>query len=81
MVCYSHFETNAMFDDGANNEGVADVTCKPVEWQYPTVDLGPEAMFFTSDTTGEQFEIWAVSLINIRNPRQISELRLFHCLL
>ena len=61
LVCYSHYETNANFPEGANNEGRADVTCRPVEWQYPQLDLGPEAMFFTSDTTGESFEVWAVS--------------------
>jgi len=59
LVCYSHYDTNAAFPEGASNEGAADVTCRPVDWQYPTFDLGPEAMFFTSDTTGEQFEIWA----------------------
>ena len=63
MVCYSHYDTNAAFPEGASNEGAADVTCRPADWQYPEHDLGPEAMFFTSDTTGEQFEIWAVSIM------------------
>ena len=40
----------------------ATVTCRPVEWQYPEKDLGPEAMFFHSDS-GEEFEIWAVGVL------------------
>ena len=66
LVCYSHYETNANFPEGANNEGRADVTCRPIDWPYPELDLGPEAMFFTSDTTGESFEVWAVSIYYLR---------------
>ena len=60
LVCYSHYESDANFPEGASNEAPATVTCRPVEWKYPEVDLGPEAMFFHPDS-GEEFEIWAVS--------------------
>ena len=63
LVCYGHFDTNAAFPDGASNEGVADVTCRPIEWQYPEQDLGPEAMFFTEEN-GNEFQVWAVSNLN-----------------
>merc|ERR1712179_566702 len=46
LVCYSHYESDATFPDGASNEAPAKVTCRPVEWKYPEQDLGPEAMFF-----------------------------------
>merc|ERR1712055_359008 len=49
LVCYSHYESDANFPEGASNEAPAHVTCRPVEWKYPEVDLGPEAMFFHPD--------------------------------
>lgn len=64
LVCYSHYESDADFPEGASNEAPAKVTCRPVEWKYPEVDLGPEAMFFHPDS-GEDFEIWAVRDLNI----------------
>merc|ERR1711997_301513 len=58
LVCYSHYESDATFPDGASNEAPAKVTCRPVEWKYPEQDLGPEAMFFHPEN-GEDFEVWA----------------------
>lgn len=43
------------------------MTCRPVEWGGV---LSPEAMFFTDDNTGEEFQIWAVSTIISRYSRQ-----------
>ena len=59
LVCYSHFETTADFPEGAANAGRADVTCRPVVWEYAT-GLGPEAMTF-QPVTGDPFDIFAVS--------------------
>ena len=60
MTCYSHYESDADFPPGASNEAPANVVCRPVEWKYPQVDLGPEAMFFIGDSPEAEFEIWAV---------------------
>merc|ERR1712126_466553 len=57
LKCYSHYESDATFPEGASNAAPAKVTCRPVEWKYPENDLGPEAMFFHPDS-GEDFEIW-----------------------
>ena len=59
LVCYSHFETTADFPEGAANAGRADVTCRPVVWEYAT-GLGPEAMTF-QPVSGDPFDIFAVS--------------------
>ena len=67
-MCYSHYESDADFPEGASNEAPATVTCRPVEWKYPEADLGPEAMFFHPDS-GEDFEIWAVRILSIRPER------------
>merc|ERR1719264_1787051 len=64
LVCYSHYESDASFPEGASNEAPAKVTCRPVEWTYPQTVLGPEAMFFHPDN-GEDFEVWAVSKIGV----------------
>merc|ERR1712184_175240 len=58
LVCYSHYESDATFPDGASNEAPAKVTCRPVEWKYPEQDLGPEEMFFHPEN-GQDFEVWA----------------------
>jgi hypothetical protein len=58
LICYSHYESDATFPPGASNEAPANVVCRPVEWKYPDVDLGPEAMFFHPESGGD-FEIWA----------------------
>jgi len=57
LVCYSHFETTADFPEGAANAGRADVTCRPVVWEYAT-GLGPEAMTF-QPVSGDPFDIFA----------------------
>ena len=62
LKCYSHYESDATFPEGASNAAPAKVTCRPVEWKYPENDLGPEAMFFHPDS-GEDFEIWAVCIM------------------
>ena len=59
MACYGHFETDASFDEGASNGGDASVTCRPEEWGGV---LAPEAMFFTEDASGDEHQVWAVSL-------------------
>merc|ERR1712141_122755 len=56
LACYGHFETDASFDEGAANGGDASVNCAPAEWGGV---LAPEAMFFTEESSGEEFQIWA----------------------
>merc|ERR1739842_181614 len=56
LACYGHFETDATFDEGASNGGDASVTCRPAEWGGV---LSPEAMFFTEESSGNEFQIWA----------------------
>ena len=57
ISCYSHIETDVSFGEGAENGGEGSVTCRPEEWNGV---FSPEAMFFSEDQTGEEFQIWAV---------------------
>ena len=59
LRCYGHFSTDVSFDEGTQNGGPGDVTCRIVEWGGV---LSPEAMFFSEDATGEEFQMWAVML-------------------
>ena len=62
LDCYGHFETTADFDEGSENGGSAEMTCRPVDWNYDN-GLGPEAIFFKDDVTGEEFEVFAVNYL------------------
>ena len=59
LDCYGHFETTADFGEGTGNGGDAEMTCRMVDWNFD-LGLGPEAMFFKEDNTGEELEVFAV---------------------
>ena len=61
LTCYSHLNAQVSTPPGSENESEGKLTCTPVEWPYPSQDLGPEAMFFAPNG-GAEFEIWAVSV-------------------
>merc|ERR1711862_58416 len=47
LACYGHFSTDVATPPGSGNVEAGTLNCRPAEWEYPDVDLGPEAMFFT----------------------------------